>query len=1233
MKKVLLLLALLLATLSAQAWPFETPRDVQDTLTVYDGEATSSYVPVFGFYADAYTKCQMIMPASELSDLIDGTISKLTWYLASPAAAAWGGNFQIYISEVSQATCPSVGFLDISGATLVYEGPLDGTGATMEIVFTQGYTYGGGNLLISVYETETGSWKAATFSGTTVTGASTSGYSYSGFEDVIATQRNFLPKTTFTYTPAACHKPKHLAASGITANSATITWEAGGNETSWGVEYKKAADEEWISEGTVTEKTITLDALDNGVEYDVRVKGICDDGESLWVQISFATPLCDETDMGEVEYTLTNIFGGGWNGGKLQVCIAGTDIVVQELTMVDDPETLDDKEITGTFKLCYDIDYDLVWVGGSYDRECGFVLTSPDGEIIAENQGTTDLSNLFPGVLTTFQIHREARPRPTNVTASNITSNSATITWEAGGDETSWGVEYKKATDEEWTSEGTVTEKTITLDALDNGVEYDVRVKGIYADGESKWAQISFATPLCDETDMGEVEYTLTDTYGDGWNGGKLQVCIAGTGIMVQELTMVYVPNTHDDKEITGTFKLCYGIDYDLVWVEGSYDYECGFVLTSPDGEIIAEFHGNGSSGSPTPGVLTTFQIHMEACPRPTDVTASNISYNSATITWEAGGDETSWRVEYKKAVDEEWISAGTVTEKTITLNALNNGVEYDVRVRGICADGWSRWTRMSFSTLAYEETDMTLTPYDVYTPNNVQTDSAENYRKLFDKDRSTKWCVDNSTGSWETIWVDFKSDVPFTPTGYTMTTGNDTQYWSGRNPKKWKIYAKAKESDSWTTIVDVTDGATAGLGSDDTTDYSFTIDGVNTGYQYFRFEVSEVCGRGGWQNNHYVFQLAELALNGVQVDPVDTLPFVPTPSLMSYPIHWYQLKINDKYVYYSGNMVSLTSTESTDDTYLWCFVELAPDSIVIYNKSEKQYMSYGVDLTLSPTASAINFVEPENKTGFYIYYYDGSTKYYHLEQPGYDILGESSQVAMAQLFNVTEVLVEEDHGEIKEAMLIPITAYTPNNANGNENEDYRKLFDKDKTTKWCVDNSTGSWETIWADFKCNVPFTPTGYTMTTGADTPNWPGRNPKKWKIYAKATLSDEWTTIVDVADGEAAGLGLDGTTDYNFTIDGLSQKYRYFRFEVSEVCGKGGWQNDHYVFQLAELLMYGYTSNAAVTGDVNGDNDVNVMDITALIDIIMNDGDNPQADVNGDGQINVMDITALIDIIMNS
>ena len=60
----------------------------------------------------------------------------------------------------------------------------------------------------------------------------------------------------------------------------------------------------------------------------------------------------------------------------------------------------------------------------------------------------------------------------------------------------------------------------------------------------------------------------------------------------------------------------------------------------------------------------------------------------------------------------------------------------------------------------------------------------------------------------------------------------------------------------------------------------------------------------------------------------------------------------------------------------------------------------------------------------------------------------------------------------------------------------------------------------------------------------------------------------------------------------------------------------------------------AGGAVTGDVNGDGEVDVRDITALIDVIMNSiTDNPRADVNADGDIDVRDITALIDIIMNS
>ena len=53
----------------------------------------------------------------------------------------------------------------------------------------------------------------------------------------------------------------------------------------------------------------------------------------------------------------------------------------------------------------------------------------------------------------------------------------------------------------------------------------------------------------------------------------------------------------------------------------------------------------------------------------------------------------------------------------------------------------------------------------------------------------------------------------------------------------------------------------------------------------------------------------------------------------------------------------------------------------------------------------------------------------------------------------------------------------------------------------------------------------------------------------------------------------------------------------------------------------------------GDVNGDDKVNVSDVTALINMILGviPKDMTRADVNGDGKINVSDVTALVNIIL--
>ena len=50
------------------------------------------------------------------------------------------------------------------------------------------------------------------------------------------------------------------------------------------------------------------------------------------------------------------------------------------------------------------------------------------------------------------------------------------------------------------------------------------------------------------------------------------------------------------------------------------------------------------------------------------------------------------------------------------------------------------------------------------------------------------------------------------------------------------------------------------------------------------------------------------------------------------------------------------------------------------------------------------------------------------------------------------------------------------------------------------------------------------------------------------------------------------------------------------------------------------------------MNGDREVNIADVNAVINIILSgNDDNTAADVNGDGEINIADVNAIINIIL--
>jgi M6 family metalloprotease-like protein len=86
------------------------------------------------------------------------------------------------------------------------------------------------------------------------------------------------------------------------------------------------------------------------------------------------------------------------------------------------------------------------------------------------------------------------------------------------------------------------------------------------------------------------------------------------------------------------------------------------------------------------------------------------------------------------------------------------------------------------------------------------------------------------------------------------------------------------------------------------------------------------------------------------------------------------------------------------------------------------------------------------------------------------------------------------------------------------------------------------------------------------------------------------------------------------------------------------RSGNQN---VANYVDNLTFYYTGEAGgpadhKKGDVNRDDEVNIADVNAIIDIILGNNNNPDiiqyADVNGDGEVNIADVNLVIGIILN-
>ncbi|MBR5725498.1 MAG: leucine-rich repeat protein [Muribaculaceae bacterium] len=602
---------------------FTNIQCVPETLTVYNGMTTNSYVPVYGYYTDAYLKAEFVMPAAELAEMADGTITSMKFY-ARQASVDWGAaNFQVFLTEVTNTTIS-----DFAGpGTVVYEGALSIVDGEMTVNFTTPYPYLGGNLLVGIYNTVKGTYVSSTWYGKSVTGASVQGYSYSSLSDISPAQRDFIPKTTFTYTPTACSIPKDLTETDITFNSATLDWT--GYQDSYDLRYRK--------------KPIFFEDFENGLPSSWTAIDNDGDGYNWHSESNYGASYCHSgsTIMVSASYVYEN---------NTNIALTPDNWLVTPLL-----------DLQGTMK---------VWIRAqhpNFAQEHFAIYLSTTGNSVDDFTTVlvpeTTLTNSVYGAYTADLSAYAGQQGYIAIRHFNCTDMYELLVDD-------FGLFENPDMTVEWETINNIN-PDYTLNALELGTEYEWQVRGRDCDGEgsyTEWSRAhSFVTlPLCSPEDKCELTFTLTDSYGDTWNGNAINVVDEETGVVLATMTNDYnnyaATGASGSYTQTKTLSVCDGRGLSFEWVSGSWSDECSYTITSANGTVVLE--GMGSNNMNTGYVLGTYMVNCSAV--------------FQTIELSAGWNWVSLYIEVEDPIEMlEVVEAALGTNGQVIKNS-QMGTEYD---------------------------------------------------------------------------------------------------------------------------------------------------------------------------------------------------------------------------------------------------------------------------------------------------------------------------------------------------------------------------------------------------------------------------------------------------------------------------------------------------------------------------------------------------------------------------
>ena len=682
MKKIFTLFSVMLVAMSLQA----------GELTVADGSATHEKLPVYPYYGDVSgVRSQVIFPASYLESLQGGTITSITFYTGTQAKMAMTTVYTVSLAVVEQSEFASASYLNVE-STVVYEGTIDASQATVTLELTTPFTYEEGNLFLDIQTKAKGNYDDASFLG--INGSTNTAIYYSTYGSLLAA---FLPKTTFVFdepSGSTCARPSKLTAE-ATPDGGVFSWQ--GEENSQYQVCVVATGEEAAGWKLLEANgfAYTAKGLTAGTTYDFYVRTYCSESEQSSAIKATFTPVCDAPAKVELSELTHNTATLTWSA------VAGIS-KYQYLCLPADstPNWEDVKEVetlTATI--------DTLQPSTTYDF---YVRSYFNAETQSEATKVSFTTNCVAEALPYVETFDKSTSLPSCWEASNV-SNAK---WQMY----TYGDEGKSGYCLQFSSRSGAT-ATLKTPAIELSEKALLKFYWKNSSAISVKLQISTnggSTKTDIDTDLSSTQSTLVQKTIDlsEYAGETVTLYFVASNstssnkyIYMDTLSVTAKPcelpkQLKADASSTGAvvtwvagsdeaeWNLRYRAVGDEDWKEVKELAEPSYTLSGLVSGTEYEVQVQSSCSTDKQSGWTTSAIFTPQCPVPSNLRVSQITDTEALVTWD--GTEATYNLQYREKNTEAWTTISAIEGKETLLNELSGSTSYEVQVQSACEGAFS---------------------------------------------------------------------------------------------------------------------------------------------------------------------------------------------------------------------------------------------------------------------------------------------------------------------------------------------------------------------------------------------------------------------------------------------------------------------------------------------------------------------------------------------------------------